>query len=200
MLSNFENYFEPFVGGGSVLFFFQPFSAFINDVNPQLVNLYRQIQGDPEKLISAVNALDAEECGAATYLKNREEYNRRIKEHTLDCLTASLFIWLNKHCFNGLYRVNSKGFFNVPYNNRSKGSSIDRDIRSMAKYLKKVKMSCLDFEEAVKNAARATSSILTAPIFLKAPLQTSLLTLKAVFYQRITKGLPEFLKNLTKKA
>ena len=95
--SDFENYFEPFVGGGSVLFLFQPSSAFINDVNPQLINLYRQIQSDPEKVISAVNALDAEECNAELYLKNREEYNRRIKEHILDCFTASLFIWLNKH-------------------------------------------------------------------------------------------------------
>lgn len=170
MPSDFENYFEPFVGAGSVLFFFQPSSAFINDVNPQLVNLYRQIQSDPEKVISAVNALDAEECSAATYLKNREEYNRRIKGHILDCFTASLFIWLNKHCFNGLYRVNSKGFFNVPYNNRSKGSSIDRDnIRSMAKYLKKVKMSCLDFEEAVKNAAQGDFVYFDSPYFPESP-------------------------------
>ena len=166
MPSDFENYFEPFVGAGSVLLFFQPSSAFINDVNPQLINLYRQIQSDPEKVISTVNALDAEECSTAIYLKNREEYNRRIKEHILDCFTSSLFIWLNKHCFNGLYRVNSKGFFNVPYNNRSKGSSIDREnIRSMAKYLKKVKMSCLDFEEAVKNAAQGDFVYFDSPYF-----------------------------------
>lgn len=170
MPSDFENYFEPFVGAGSVLFFFQPSSASINDINPQLINLYRQIQSDPEKVISAVNVLDAEECSAATYLKNREEYNRRIKEHILDCFTSSLFIWLNKHCFNGLYRVNSKGFFNVPYNNRSKGSSIDREnIRSMSKYLKKVKMSCLDFEEAVKNAAQGDFVYFDSPYFPESP-------------------------------
>lgn len=200
MPSNFENYFEPFVGAGSVLFFFQPSSAFINDINPQLINLYRQIQSDPEKVISAVNALDAEECNAELYFKNREEYNRRIKEHILDCPTASLFIWLNKHCFNGLYRVNSKGFFNVPYNNRSKGSSIDREnIRSMSKYLKKVKMSCLDFEEAVKNAAQGDFVYFDSPYFPESPTANFTSYAKEGFLPEDHERLARVFKELDKK-
>lgn len=200
MPSNFENYFEPFVGGGSVLFFFQPSSAFINDINPQLINLYRQIQSDPEKVISSVNALDAEECSAATYLKNREEYNRRIKEHILDCFTASLFIWLNKHCFNGLYRVNNKGFFNVPYNNRLKGNSIDREnIRSMSKYLKKVKMSCLDFEEAVKNAVQGDFVYFDSPYFPESPTANFTSYVKGGFLPEDHERLARIFKELDKK-
>lgn len=153
--SDFENYFEPFIGGGSVVFSFQPLPAFINDANPQLVNLYKQIQSDPKKVISYVNTLDNKKCDVEIYLENRNEYNRRVRENILDCVTASLFIWLNKHCFNGLYRVNSKGLFNVPYNNRSTGSSIDEEnIKAMARYLKGVSITCMDFEEAIKNAGR----------------------------------------------
>ena len=170
MPKDFKNYFEPFIGAGSVLFFLRPFSAFINDANPQLVNLYRQIQSDPEKVISAVNALDKEGCNLDFYLKNREEYNRRITENILDCATASLFIWLNKHCFNGLYRVNGKGLFNVPYNNRSAGSSIDEEnIRAMGKYLKKVNITCMDFEEAVKNARQGDFVYFDSPYLPESP-------------------------------
>ena len=98
---------------------------------------------------------------------------RRIQpedKRTYTRLPYSLFIWLNKHCFNGLYRVNNKGFFNVPYNNRSKGNSIDREnIKSMSKYLKKVKMTCLDFEEAVKNAAQGDFVYFDSPYFPESP-------------------------------
>ncbi len=200
MPSDFENYFEPFVGAGSVLFFFQPSSAFINDVNPQLINLYRQIQSDPEKVISAVNALDAEECSAATYLKNREEYNRRIKEHILDCFTSSLFIWLNKHCFNGLYRVNSKGFFNVPYNNKSKGSSIEQEnMRSMAKYLKKVKITCVDFEKAVENAKQGDFVYFDSPYFPESPTANFTSYAKGGFLPKDHERLARVFKELDEK-
>ncbi|HRN14875.1 MAG TPA: Dam family site-specific DNA-(adenine-N6)-methyltransferase, partial [Clostridia bacterium] len=83
----------------------------------------------------------------------RERYNTKITSKELDFECAALMIWINKHCFNGLYRVNGKGTFNVPYNNRIAGNSID-DVNLMliSEYLRgaEVQISCSDFEDACK--------------------------------------------------
>ena len=125
MPETYGRYYEPFIGGGALLLDVQPPHAVINDTNEQLLNVYRQLKHDAEAVISAVNILDAEPCDVDRYMAVREEYNAKIRAHELDASCAALMIWINKHCFNGLYRVNSKGLFNVPYNNKAGGVSID---------------------------------------------------------------------------
>lgn len=147
--NNYDTYFEPFIGGGAVLFHLKPKKAVINDVNEQLINVYRQLQTDPREVIRAVNRLDQGPCDKDYYLLRREEYNKKILAKELDAECAAYMIWINKHCFNGLYRVNSKGLFNVPYNNKQLGKSIDEaNIMSIGYYLQEadVTILCEDFE------------------------------------------------------
>lgn len=137
MPDSYERYYEPFIGGGALLLHLMPTKAVINDTNEQLLNVYRQLKNDEEAVIKAVRALDAIPCDKERYLETREEYNKKIQEHALDAECAALMIWINKHCFNGLYRVNSKGLFNVPYNNKKNGTSINEEnLRGIGNYLR----------------------------------------------------------------
>lgn len=148
---HFDRYYEPFIGGGAFLLNLQPQIATMNDVNEQLLNVYIQLQTDVDALIAVINEFDSVECDKEHYLKMRERYNMKISSGELDTECAALMIWINKHCFNGLYRVNGKGLFNVPYNNKATGTSIDEDnLRSVAKFLSSSDMTILhgDFESA----------------------------------------------------
>ncbi len=136
MPQSFGRYYEPFIGGGALLLHVCPENAVINDVNSQLLNIYRQLAKDAEAVIASLARLDAAECDEKVYLAMRERYNAMIAGNVLDAECAALMIWINKHCFNGLYRVNGKGLFNVPYNNRTGGQSMDEDnLRGIGNYL-----------------------------------------------------------------
>lgn len=151
MPSFYHHYFEPFVGGGAVLFHILPEHAFVNDINKQLVNLYQQLKTSVDCVVEQVNQLDAVPCSKEWYYSIREKYNSKIAGNELDAECAALMIWINKHCFNGLYRVNGKGLFNVPYNNRINGKSMDeQNVRAISDYLQKadVTITCFDFEKA----------------------------------------------------
>lgn len=148
---HYDRYYEPFIGGGAFLLDLQPQIATINDVNEQLLNVYIQLQTDVEALIAMINELDSIECDKEHYMRMRERYNKKIASGELDTECAALMIWINKHCFNGLYRVNGKGLFNVPYNNKATGSSIDEDnLRAIAHFLSSSDVTILhgDFESA----------------------------------------------------
>ena len=150
----YNRYFEPFIGAGAFLLSLEPKSAIINDTNEQLINLYKQIKHSPSEIISIVNSLDEVACDKEYYYKNRELYNHKIASKVLDPGCAALMIWINKHCFNGLYRVNSKGLFNVPYNNKVTGKSLDKDnVEAISGYLndQDVTILCSDFEQACED-------------------------------------------------
>lgn len=147
----FGTYYEPFVGGGAFLLGLQPGRAVINDVNEQLLNTYVQLKIDAEAVIAAVGTYDAAVCEADYYRSVREAYNRKIAARELDAECAAMMIWINKHCFNGLYRVNSQGLFNVPYNNKNGGSSIDAEnLRAIGRYFREreIEIRRGDFEAA----------------------------------------------------
>jgi DNA adenine methylase len=112
-----ERYFEPFLGGGAFFFYLiqtrKPFKAFLSDSNPQLINTYRVVKDNVNELIDILQ--DHQE----KYFKGGEKYyysirdNSNIKANTIEL--AGRFIFLNKTCYNGLYRVNKIGNFNVPH-------------------------------------------------------------------------------------
>lgn len=148
---SFGRYYEPFIGGGALLLDVQPRQAVVNDVNEQLLNVYRQLQQDADAVIRAINEYDAAACDKERYLAMRTAYNAKIVARELDAECAALMIWINKHCFNGLYRVNARGLFNVPYNNKTSGSSIDaRNLRNIGAYLRdsQIDIRLGDFEAA----------------------------------------------------
>lgn len=151
---SYGTYYEPFIGGGAVLLGVKPKKAVINDVNEQLINVYRQLKADPRAVIRAVKAIDEQVCNKEFYLLMRQKYNEKIQKKELDAECAGMMIWINKHCFNGLYRVNNKGLFNVPYNNKELGKSIDEaNLMSIGYYLKEsdVDIRCEDFEKTCEN-------------------------------------------------
>jgi DNA adenine methylase len=153
---SYGTYYEPFIGGGALLLDVQPSRAIINDTNEQLLNIYRQLKINTEIVISAVNLLDAEPCDTYRYMEMRDVYNKKISANELDAQCAALMIWINKHCFNGLYRVNSKGLFNVPYNNKTNGVSINADnLRNIGIFFRNNSIDIRqgDFEVACSDVA-----------------------------------------------
>lgn len=166
MPAQYGNYHEPFLGGAAVLLGVSPQRAFVSDINEQLVNLYMQLRDAAESVIDAVNEMDALPCDKEKYYAVRERYNKKIAGHELDAECAALMIWVNKHCFNGLYRVNGKGLFNVPYNNKTGGKSIDEDnVRAISRYLRDadIAIACLDFEESCQNVLPGDFVYLDSP-------------------------------------
>ena len=154
MPTSYSKYYEPFIGGGALLLDVQPSKAIINDVNEQLLNVYKQLKADAESVIGIIHELDSVDCDKERYLKLRSVYNEKISRHILDAECAALTIWINKHCFNGLYRVNSKGLFNVPYNNKVGGASMNEEnLRNIGFYLnsKSVEIRTGDFEAACED-------------------------------------------------
>lgn len=150
----YNKYYEPFVGGGAVIFEFLPQNAVINDINRALVNTYRQICNEPEVFLKVIYKMDSDmwEDGKKYYYSLRERYNEKLMKEEFDIELAALFVFINKHCFNGLYRVNRKGLFNVPYNDSKRKSYDEENIRAISQYLKGVTILEGDFETACENA------------------------------------------------
>ena len=165
MPKNYNRYFEPFVGGGAVLFNLQPMDAIINDINSSLINAYRQIKNSPIELIEAIEELDSNipEDGKAYYYGIRQKYNDKLMQEDFDVELAAMFIFINKHCFNGLYRVNGKGLFNVPYNNSRQASYNAENIMEISKYLKTITILDGDFEYACKGAGEGDFIFFDSP-------------------------------------
>jgi len=144
----YNNYIEPFVGGGSVLFKLQPKSAIINDLNSELINNYIQIKENPENLMNLIDELDTniKEQGEFFYYKTRSLFNQKIAQKEHDLEMSAYFIFLNKHCFNGLYRVNKDGVFNASWNKCFTKSYDEDNILSVSKYLQNIEIYNNDFE------------------------------------------------------
>lgn len=165
MPKEYNKYYEPFVGGGAVLFELMPTNALINDINGALVNAYRQISDSPKAFLEAINKLDEEmwEDGKAYYYSLREAYNDKLMKAEYDVELAALFIFINKHCFNGLYRVNGKGLFNVPYNNSRRASVDKKMIFVISEYLKNITIIAGDFEIACREAKEGDFVFIDSP-------------------------------------
>lgn len=165
MPEKYNDYYEPFVGGGAVIFDLLPANAMINDINKALINTYRTICNEQDAFLKEVNRLDNDmwEDGKKYYYSIREHYNDKLMRSEYDVELAALFVFINKHCFNGLYRVNGKGLFNVPYNN-SRRVSVDEDvIMATSEYLKGVTIIDGDFEQACKNAKKGDFVFIDSP-------------------------------------
>ena len=158
---NEMTYVEPFVGGGAVLFWIlQEYPnitrAVINDINAELICTYRVIKYDVENLILELSRLQNEylllnEVDRKKYfLAQRERFNER---DTSEVEIAALFIFLNRTCFNGLYRVNSKGKFNVPHGRYANPKICDEEtLRADSAVLQRVEILCGDFAQTSKYA------------------------------------------------
>lgn len=165
MPEKYNRYFEPFVGGGAVIFELLPANALINDINKALINAYKQICIAPQTFLKVVKKIDMEmwEDGKGYYYSLREHYNDKLMKAEYDVELAALFVFINKHCFNGLYRVNGKGLFNVPYNNSRRASVDENIIIEISEYLQGVKIIDGDFEDACKDAGKGDFVFIDSP-------------------------------------
>ncbi len=151
-----DTYIEPFIGGGAVFFHiaekFPHIKQFVLiDINQDLVNCYLAIKEDVEDVIQQLRRMSndylglREEGRKELFLGIREEFNNE-REHVSDAVTAARLIFLNKTCFNGLYRVNNRGQFNVPFGKYENPKICDeKNLRNVAKILRCAEILCGDF-------------------------------------------------------
>ena len=153
MPDQYNNYFEPFVGGGALFFDLAPKKAYINDFNSELINCYHQIKKNPQILIELL-AKHQENNSKEYYLDLRSaDRDSRIDKMT-DVERAARIMYMLRVDFNGLYRVNSKNQFNVPYGRYKNPKIVDGELLlSISKYLNDNDIHILnkDFEEAVED-------------------------------------------------
>ena len=159
-------YYEPFMGGGAVLFELQPQKAIVNDINPELINVYRVIKDNVEELIK--------ELSKAKYTNNSEcfynirELDREPKKYRKlnDIQKAARVLYLNKTCYNGLYRVNSAGEFNTPFGRYNNPNIINAaGLRAVNKYFNEADIIFLneDFEGSIEGVKRGSVVYLDPP-------------------------------------
>ncbi len=145
--SDFECYYEPFVGGGSVFFALNHSRAFVNDENGWLIDTYQALR---DNFKAVARELDK--------LPNTKEDFLRVREVDPSSLSvekrAASFIFLNKTCFRGLFRVNKKGQFNVPYGEYQRRYYSIENLAAVSKALKQVKFSTGDFEDCLVDVTR----------------------------------------------
>lgn len=159
-----SKYYEPFIGGGALLFYIQPKSAVINDSNEELVNLYSTIKSSPEELIADL----ANHKNTADYFYKIRGLDREKETYLQlnNVQRASRIIFLNKTCYNGLFRVNSSGEFNSPFG-RYKNPDIVNEvtIRAVAKYLvdKDIEILNTDYEQSLLSIKKEAFVYLDPP-------------------------------------
>ena len=171
MPDQYGTYYEPFVGGGALVLFLDPEKAVINDINQELIHTYTEIRDHLDTLLVLLDSMDQVTCTKEFYYEMRERYNEKLKLKDYDAEMAALFIYLNKHCFNGLYRVNTKGQFNVPWNQKTMVRSMDMEnIRRISSFLKSVEITCQDFEASLGKVKKGDFVYFDSPY---APLNPS---------------------------
>ena len=154
-------YIEPFVGGGAMLFYMLQQHpnikrAVINDINSDLITCYRTVRDNVERLIPSLRDIQAEYYALPDMEAKREMFmtvRQRYNEKNLDPIeNTAKFFFLNRTCFNGLYRVNKKGLFNVPYNNIRRSSVDESVIMEVSEYLQGITIMNGDFQEISASA------------------------------------------------
>lgn len=154
-------YAEPFVGGGAVLFDilskYDLEEVYISDINAELINTYRIIRDDIDELVAMLMIMQSEfvpmdtEHRKSYYMAKRERFNdlKVNGNESVNIEKAALMVFLNKTCFNGLFRVNKKGLFNVPMGSYKKPMICDEEnLRAVSEKLQSVKIVCGDYRES----------------------------------------------------
>ena len=155
----FNTYYEPFVGGGALLFELSPKNAIINDYNKELMNVYECIKDSKkfDAMCRELNHHEAEHSEEYYYEIRNLDRDKKKFNKLADYKRAARTIYLNKACFNGLYRVNSKNEFNVPFGKKNKVNTYEgQNLGIICGYLNynDIKLFSVDFEESVKDAKK----------------------------------------------
>ncbi|MBQ4040415.1 MAG: DNA adenine methylase [Oscillospiraceae bacterium] len=162
--SKITSYCEPFLGGGALLFHLQPQRAIINDINEDLIRVYRVIRDDVEALIAALenHANTAEHFYTVRSWDRDSEFYNSLS----DIEKAARTIYLNKTCYNGLYRVNNSGHFNTPFGNYKKANIVNSPVlRAVSEYLNSadIEISSCDYAAVLHCVPQDTFVYLDPP-------------------------------------
>jgi DNA adenine methylase len=157
-------YCEPFLGGGALLFHLQPKTAYVNDINEDLIRVYQVIKNDVETLIKALEGFKNE----AEYFYSVRDWDRNKIEYSSksDVERAARVIYLNKTCYNGLFRVNNAGEFNSPFGNYRNPNIVNAPtLRAVNLYFNnsKVKLTASDYADVLKILPKDTFVYLDPP-------------------------------------
>ena len=163
----FNTYYEPFFGGGALFFKLEPENAVINDNNIQLMNLYTCIRDDSEKLITKLKVLQKSHLKIDDYYNIvRNRFNKCIVNKELSYKSASMLIYLNKAGYNGLFRTNSEGYYNVPTSGKKNLKLYDRkNFKEISELLKNTKIYSKDFEKVCAKAQRGDFVFFDSPYY-----------------------------------
>lgn len=140
--TTFQRYFEPFLGGGAIFFAMRTERAILSDINDQLINSYVQLKSNVGKIIEGLTRHQNLHCKKHYYEVRESIPNDEIE-------AAIRFIYLNRTCWNGLYRVNKFGKFNVPVGTKSAVSFEDGALEAVSAALAAVEIKCSDFEDTI---------------------------------------------------
>lgn len=175
MPEKFNDYYEPFIGGGALFFSIcdeieEPHVAHINDSNSELINLYKQARDNGKGLAEFLDVLQAvynnAEDKKTAYYEARENFNRCIGDDSQGLVRAGLLVFLNRSGYNGLYRVNRAGRYNVPWGQRKKLNLYDADnVSKVAEALKRSVLTCGDFEDACRTARAGDFVFFDSPYY-----------------------------------
>ena len=157
---SFNKYIEPFVGGGALFFNLCPKNAIISDSNPDLINLYNVIASNPEELVESLKQY-----------RNEKDFFYKIRSldssKLSDVEKASRMIYLNRTCFNGLYRVNRMGQFNVPFGNYKNPKIVDEDLISvLSPILRDTKIILSDYTDILNQYAEEGDFVFLDPPYM----------------------------------
>lgn len=152
MPQDYNRYFEPFIGGGALFFELHPQNAYISDMNEELINLYSVVRDNVYELI---NDLNKHEVSKEYFLEIRNIDRTEEYAKLSDVERASRFIYLNRTCFNGMYRVNSQGQFNVPYGHYKNPKIVDvNNLLNCSELLKHTEINYADFSEILNKVQK----------------------------------------------
>lgn len=154
----FDRYYEPFLGAGSLFFRLRPSNAVVADVNARLVETYLAVRDNPKKILEYLDDFDP--------LDKQQYYEVRGRHYRGRFQRAAVFIYLNRTCWNGLYRVNSKGEFNVPYGSPQSSNLVESAVLlECSRTLNNpgVEIVCADFAEVLESAGEGDFIFLDPP-------------------------------------
>ncbi len=157
---NYDRYIEPFLGGGAVFFHLRPANSVLSDLNEELILLYRIIRDEPEELYRQM---------LLHHKSHSKSYYYKMRNSTKfdDLKKAARFLYLNRTCWNGLYRVNLKGEFNVPIGTKSSVLFNTDDFVAISKVLRGAKLKCADFEEIIDDTKEGDFLFVDPPYTIK---------------------------------
>ena len=190
----FGTYIEPFVGGGALLFAFMPHKAIISDINSELITAYMTIKEHVNELIKSLSKH-----------KNEEKYYysmRSQKKYKSDINKTSRFIYLNKTCFNGLYRENSKGEFNVPFGRYKNPNIVDRkNLLAISAYINSADIKILnqDFRKTALMAKKGDFVYFDPPYYPLTRTASFTKYSKSDFTEKDQENLSDIYKKLDKR-